>query len=436
MMTHSTSARSSTALNPCLSELTLLLLGERLSGKSSAGNTLLGKREFNAGRTTTKSSKRTGMVARRRVTVVDTPGWHVGSSSPGSVATELRRALSLCPLEPYAILLVVPATQVFSQREWRPMEEQLRQIDVPIWHRAIVLVTRGDQVAGGAQGHVLRVGRSHQWLVERCGNRFHVLDNQAGDKETRVQVLLEMIDRMLEINRWPRDRLYTQVRERLRVRAWEKPGQDVEMSIVRDTRMWMNRQVHSVEPVGPFKRWPAELSLVLLGRRYSGKSTAGNIILGRREFDTCRRTVRCALGQRVVEGMKVTVVDSPGWSLYGLADSKQVKVEIAASPSLCPKGVVSMFLLAIPVDSFTGKDVHAMEKHLNVLGEEAWRKTVVLFTYGDELRGKPVEEHIEKNGEHLQGLLRRCGHRYHVLDNSAHGSRTQVYELLEMAERL
>lgn len=36
------------------------------------------------------------------------------------------------------------------------------------------------------------------WLVERCGNKLHVLDSQARDKELQVQLLLEKIDRMVE----------------------------------------------------------------------------------------------------------------------------------------------------------------------------------------------------------------------------------------------
>lgn len=177
-----------------------------------------------------------------------------------------------------------------------------------------------------------------------------------------------------------------------------------------------------------------ELSLILLGRRMSGKTSAGNIILGRGEFQSGKKTVQCTVGHEKVAGWSVTVVDTPGWSLFGLAKSEQVRLEIERSPSLCPPDSKRTFLLAIPVDSFTEKDRKEVEKYLSVLGDRVWGSTVVLFTYGGELRGRTIEKHVEKKGEPLQWVLERCGHRYHVFDSNNTGHQTQVIELLEMAE--
>lgn len=90
------------------------------------------------------------------------------------------------------------------------------------------------------------------WLVERCGNKLHVLDSQARDKELQVQLLLEKIDRMVEINRRPREiqeRLYTQVRESLRM-GGGKQGEDMEMLVMQDMWTRQNQQVTSVVPIG------------------------------------------------------------------------------------------------------------------------------------------------------------------------------------------
>jgi hypothetical protein len=89
--------------------------------------------------------------------------------------------------------------------------------------------------------------------VERCGNKFHVLDSQARDKEVQVQLLLEKIDRMVEINRRPREiqeRLYSQVREGLRMRGGKQQGEDIEMLVMQDMRTRQNQWVTTVVPIG------------------------------------------------------------------------------------------------------------------------------------------------------------------------------------------
>lgn len=159
------------------------------------------------------------------------------------------------------------------------------------------------------------------------------------------------------------------------------------------------------------------------------------MILDRGEFQINTKTVRCSVGHGEVAGWSVTVVDTPGWSLFGLASPEQVRMEIGGSLSLCPMRSKVAFLLAVPVDSFREKDRRAAEKYLSVLGKEVWRSTVVLFTYGEHLRGKTVEKLVEERGEPLRWLLDRCGRRHCVLDTNT-GEETQVTQLLEMVEQL
>lgn len=159
------------------------------------------------------------------------------------------------------------------------------------------------------------------------------------------------------------------------------------------------------------------------------------MILDREEFQTDTKTLRSSAGHGIVSGWSVTVVDTPGWSLFGLASPQQVVREISRSLHLCPARSEVAFLLAVPVDSFGEKDRRAVERYLSVLGNGVWRSTVVLFTYGEELRGKTVEKHIEGQGQPLHWVLDRCGHRHHVLHINT-GEETEVTQLLEMVERL
>lgn len=105
------------------------------------------------------------------------------------------------------------------------------------------------------------------------------------------------------------------------------------------------------------------------------------------------------------------------------------------SLSLCPERSKVTFLLAIPVDSFKQRDRRVLEEFVSVLGDDVWRRTVVLFTYGEGLRGTTMQKHVEKTGEPLQQVLLKCGHRHVVFDTET-GDEDQVKQLLETVEKM
>lgn len=177
------------------------------------------------------------------------------------------------------------------------------------------------------------------------------------------------------------------------------------------------------------------LSLVLLGRRKAGKSSIRHIILDKAQFKSTFKTSCCTVGQGVVSGTSVTVVSTPGWSLFGLAKAEKVKSEIRQSPSLCFKGSKVVFLLALPIDSFEEKDRAAVEMYLSVLGSDVWSKVLVLFTYGDELRDMAIEEHVTRQGPALLWVMQRCEYRHHVIDTNK-PDHEQVLQLIDKARRL
>ncbi|KAM6987391.1 GTPase IMAP family member 8-like [Tautogolabrus adspersus] len=431
---------SMAAANGPETNLSVLLLGEKQSGKSSAGNTILGRRAFHEN--TTRSSRENGTVFGKQVTVVDTPGWLSRTSTPDRVSQELLRGLTLCNPEPHVILLVLPTTSVFGQMEWKAMEAQLGLLQTPIWPRAMVLFTHGDKLGVmPIQEHIRRKGRTLHWLLERCGNRYQVTTNQPSASDTQVTELFKKIRSMMATNNrsWEiQNILYTMLRQDASMegeRSWQKRQADVEMREVHDVRDGRPGQRQQLASGFPVSSRPA-LAFILLGRRKSGKSSAGNIILDREEFQVHQygRTTRCSVGHGIVSGRAVTVVDTPGWSLYGLAKARKLVRELNQSTSLCPEGSKVTFLLAIPVDSFVEKDRRAVEEFVSTLGDDVWRRTVVVFTFGEELRGTTLEKHVEEKGEPLQEVLKKCGHR-HVVFSTETKDVTQVKRLLQIVDQ-
>uniref|UniRef100_A0A096M836 AIG1-type G domain-containing protein n=1 Tax=Poecilia formosa TaxID=48698 RepID=A0A096M836_POEFO len=184
-----------------------------------------------------------------------------------------------------------------------------------------------------------------------------------------------------------------------------------------------------------------ELRIVLIGGRYndlrSGKSSAGNFILGQNVFDTSRRTAQSEAKQQEVFGRRVTVVDTPGW-WWGWSREETPKldqIEIQNSVHLCPPGP-HVFLLVIPVDSNVCQEFKSsLKQHLELFNADVFSHTIVLITavdpYSDE-----VNEFTLKRIPAMQRILQQCGDRKHFFNLSNKEDRDQVKKLLEKIETL
>ncbi|XP_036376358.1 uncharacterized protein LOC118772169 [Megalops cyprinoides] len=420
-----------------LSELRIVLLGVRFAGKSSAGNTILGREEFESGRKTSQCVKRQGEVAGRQLTVIDTPGWwtnYTVESTPELDKQEIVRSVSLCPPGPHAIFLVINVSTSFTGRHRRSSQEHLELLSERVWRHTIVLFTYGDWLGDTTiEQRIEAEGKALQWLVEKCGSRYHVLNNENRADGTQVTELLEKVEEMVAGHggcHYEMDRMLLQeVKEKRRAVEERAKQRLMKVQKQRKTlRALFQGEDHHL----------SELRIVLLGGRSAGKSSAGNTILGREEFEPGIRTAQCVKRQGEVAGRQLTVIDTPGWwDIYYVKDTPELdKQEIVRSVSLCPPGPYALFLLINVSSSFTETHRRSVEEHLGLLSERVWRHTIVLFTRGDWLGDTTIEQHIEAEGKALQWLVEKCGSRYHVLNNKNGADGTQVTELLEKTEEM
>ncbi|MBN3301694.1 GIMA7 GTPase, partial [Amia calva] len=144
-------------------------------------------------------------------------------------------------------------------------------------------------------------------------------------------------------------------------------------------------------------------------------------------------TKDCQKKSKQINRRQVTVVDTPG-----LLDTKllenTIKREIIKCIALSAPGPHA-FLLVIKVDRYTEEEKQAVREILQLFGEEALRHTMVLFTRGDQLEGKPIEQFVQENG-HLWELVQKCGGGCHVFNNKDKSHRTQVTELLKKIDKM
>ncbi|XP_042559107.1 GTPase IMAP family member 9-like [Clupea harengus] len=184
-----------------LSELKIVLLGYRRAGKRSSGNTILGREEFDTVWRTAQCVKRQGQVAGRQVTVVEAPGWWKNyqlEKTPELTKNEIELSVSLCPPGPHALLLVISVDNPLTETHRKSVQEHLELLSERVWRHTILMFTWGDWLGDTSiEQHIESEGESLQWLVEKCGNRYHVLNNQKRENHMQVTQLMEKIEEML-----------------------------------------------------------------------------------------------------------------------------------------------------------------------------------------------------------------------------------------------
>lgn len=164
-------------------------------------NTILCRERSRPLKRTVRCQVSARVVFGRQLTVVDTPGWWMNYFSNESCIFDRREmllGLSLCPPGPHVFLLVVRVDRAFTDTYGWAAQEHLQLFGTNIWGRVIVVFSFGDWLGDTATERCIESeGEPLRRLVERCGNRYHVLNNEAVGDGFQVRELIGKIEEML-----------------------------------------------------------------------------------------------------------------------------------------------------------------------------------------------------------------------------------------------